>query len=760
MPIRSVNSFASFRRPAGRGGCVSLIAALLAGVVAHAAPLERPPPPRSAAESQTRFLNFFRPLLTMNAALSPDGKRLAYAGRSGNTTVVQILEIDHPERLTANCVLGTDEDSTPGMTDDRERTPFRIRWMEWISPTRLVIDTNSVATVYQGTWSNSSGAIVAVDADGKNPKVLMTGRDARDFSAEASEDATQRLSNNLLNEPRADSPRFFRNPRIIDFDPSGPNRVLVRAGGNSRYMLYSLDAETGKQRDVYLEIGISGWSNLPDRSGRIGATIDLTTSASSPMRYLLEKRQGLLRWTALDDIGGKKNDPAIFSVSSDNFFGERAVPVGFDQRRTTVYFATNLGRDTYGLHAMNLQTGERKPVLSEDPNYDMVSPTIAGFPSLDNLVYDRYTRELAGIRYAAIRETTRWIRPEFAEVQATIEASLPGMSIEIQGWDQAENRFLATAQGPGDPGGIYVFDRSSAKLWEFARRSAELDATRAPQVIDFAFTRPDGLRLSGVGLIPRYARLRDVPVVFVCPSQPWDRGDLQFDPLMRVLTEMGFVAIQVNARGTSGFGRKLRESVRGQDWSQLQAEDLVATLDELARTFHIHTSRAAVIGRGLGGHLALRTAQLHPDRFRAAVALNPIVDIGNWLEEQRWTQKDATAQLLRGFFGDRDQLRLAPLMKDLASQKRPVFVLSFPGARGAPRTFTHLTAKAYASRLREQGGNVEFLELEPEFQRGLPEATAAVYRQIEDFLNTSVYDYGVQLGPLEERAGAEAPVKK
>lgn len=270
--------------------------------------------------------------------------------------------------------------------------------------------------------------------------------------------------------------------------------------------------------------------------------------------------------------------------------------------------------------------------------------------------------------------------------------------------------------------------------------------------MEFAFTGPAGVPLSGQVIVPRFARLKQVPVLCFVADNPWERTASRYRGELRALADMGFVVMQVNPRGAIGFGRKARESAQAEGWDLAQSGDIVAALDELSKTYRINTQRVAILGEGLGGYLALRTTQRFPDRFRCVVAINPIVDVGAWLEQTRWTQRTAQPDLLSGFFGGPKALAKSPLLADTTALTRPAFILSYPGRRGESRTFTYLAAKSFASTLRRNQTKVEFLELEDEFMRHLPAATSAVFRQIESFLNVSVYDYGVQLGPLEEQA--------
>lgn len=750
--------------------------ALLLLTLPAGAQLGPPPAPANAAESANRFNPLFYPLPALSGTLSPDGKYIAYAIRKQKQTFVLTLEIDNPARAQTSVLVGNDSDATPGMTDDLEETPLNVRWMQWVTPSRLVIETNAVDMTHDGDWSASRGHILAVDANGRNAKTLLRSRDLSwdwddptpNFSREnwIGWTADQPISmyetqpflsshGSLWPNPSRSRTRSgnYANLSFFDFSPDDPDAILVHGGakGNGA-RLYKLNVHTAGLKLLHDEVGAPGMHLLVNRQGQIRMGVYQTSRASAPMDYVFEKRpSGLLRWTKVDSLVGTPAGTAGFSISPENFFGERAFPVGFADDPDVLYYASNIGRDTFGLYEVNLRTGTRGPLALEDPRYDMVRPPLGGFPPPSNLVFDRYTRQLVGLNYESTRRTTRWLDPVLQEVQATLEESIRGREVQIKEWDQDRNRFLAVAQSWTDAGAIYVFDRAKRKLWEFVRRAPWLDAEKPHEVIEFAYDSAGGTRLSGQVIVPRFARMKQVPVVCFCPDNPWERTSSRYRGELRALADMGFIVVQVNPRGALGFGRKSRDAALTEGWDNAQSGDIVTALDELAKTYRINTQRVALLGEGLGGYLALRTAQRFPERFRCVVTLNPIVDIGAWLEQTRWTQRSATPELLRGFFGDARSLAKSPLLSNTAGITRPTFVLSYPGRRGEARTFTYLAARGFATALRRNNTKVEFLDLEPEFQRHLPAATSAVYRQIESFLNLNIYDYGVQLGPLEEQ---------
>jgi pimeloyl-ACP methyl ester carboxylesterase len=665
--------------------------------------------------------------------------------------------------------------------EQREKTPGRVRWMRWVSPTRLVVETNQVtarATGSAGGWSSWAGAVIAFDADGGNARRLADPRDLLEFVADPAttrDFSTARGSSTNFDfrvwrpdqpvpeislnarpaEPAIDRTTIAetslpRRLRIFDFDARHPGAVTLvatgapRSGGSYSLGFYSLDAETGELTSLGDRLVSNLQEVLLDRQGRPRLAVPKTTLSSFPFHYDYLGPEGRNRPRPL---AGATGLPGLV-ISPENYFGERVIPLGFDEDPNLLYYAANTGRDTYGLYSFNLATKERGALVIENPGYDLIPPPRAGFLDDSPLVFDRFQRKLAGVRYQGVLRTTAWLRPELQTVQAELEKALPGRSVDLIDWDEAGRRYLVSTEGPADPGAFYLYDRGESKLLEFVRRAPWIDAHHTHPTLPFGFTTSDGVRLSGVVTVPRQPRMKPIPMVVLCPDQPWQRVQPEFQTEVNALAAMGFVVVQFNGRGAWGLGRKQREGLTaGHDLVQVEdIATLVATLEQL---FQVNPRRVALIGRGHGGFIALRTLQTYPNRFRCAIALEAPVDLGAWLRQMKWSDDDVMPHLTRAWWGDESRLKAAPLVNQPGTLTKPALLFSYPGPPGANRRAPYLAARRFAEDVRNLGGSAVVKDLHIDYVQGLPAARAEVFDQIEAFLNEHVYDYNVKLRDIE-----------
>jgi dipeptidyl aminopeptidase/acylaminoacyl peptidase len=730
------------------------------------------PPVGTAAPG--RFYNLFRPFRTEAAALSPDGKLLAYSVRERDDLYVVTVEIDNPSKVLARILVGTARTSTPFLeVYISEKTPPRIRWMGWANSNRLLIETNAnqVEATPQGKMSSTSGGIFGVDADGANPRTLVTPRDVA-FSEGTRHDVSplpsafyglriytpdidpEEARKTQANEFSAtfsgrdnDLPVDLRSPRsptFFDYTPDDPDWITVRTSDPRHYGLYRIHIHTGKRRYGASESVTGDVASLINRQGRVGGIVPNTHRSAFPYIFQVAKPApiSLGRWRELSALAN--NHATDFTVSPDNFFGQRSFPLGFDENPDVLYYASNVGRDTYAVYGLNLKTGERAGRTIESPDVDLATPALDGFAAPNPLVFDRYTRELVGIRYQSIVRSAVWLRTDLQEVQASMEKEFPGRSVDILEWNQAASRFLALVRGPTEPGSFYIVDRGTNKALEFVRRS-DLPPESEPRFTRyFTVDNPAGGKLTGFVVIPNAVRQKPIPLVVICADEPWQPAPAEFDGEINALAQMGFAVMQINPRGTWGLGAKYRASV-GDAFDETQTADIVTAIDALAKTLPIHPQRVALMGRARGGFLALRAAQLRPDRFRCVVGLEPTVNLSSWINYTRWTTNGSAPALTSSFFGRR-LLESNPLMNDERRHKRPVFILSYRGSEGGSPTQMYLDARTLARKVENDGTPVEFRTLSLDYMRRMPEARSDIMRHIEDFLNLNIYHYDVQMG--------------
>jgi pimeloyl-ACP methyl ester carboxylesterase len=237
-----------------------------------------------------------------------------------------------------------------------------------------------------------------------------------------------------------------------------------------------------------------------------------------------------------------------------------------------------------------------------------------------------------------------------------------------------------------------------------------------------------------------------------------------FDPQAQVLGDMGFLVLRLNNRGVLGLGAQSRDTLR-RDPDGALAADALAAVEWVAGRQQIDRKRIATLGEGFAGYLAVRVTELHPDVFRCAVALDPVLNFSEWvnpLPEEAGSPPSASARgvpLIGGappsfqqqvnrlyFEGVGAKLHQFSLTSHADDLSVPVFVASHE-VRGPADQAIAAGVSALKMALGRRDLPCVTLNFDDDFVQGNPGARARVYRALEEFFNLNLYHYDVKIGP-------------
>lgn len=702
---------------------------------------------RAASSFEERITALYRPLQADQVALSPSGEHIAYTHHERGELAIYIMAVERTEKKFKIVVEGD-----RAVAFSKAKAPPRLRFLRWASPQRLVF-----APTEYNNGVRIIAPIYAVNRDGTEPKNLAEAADFELLGGGADPESV---------------PTVLRRPTtIIGFVGGNRGALLVEARGQPTFppaepiptTLFTIDVATGKMKSLVEEYDDGRYFYDQKGSARLIYTHPRLSHTRS-FHYNTGGTWG--RWLNANDAWGgalAKN----FVVTVANYYGERAFPLGFAANPNILYYASNVGRDTYGVYALDLATKRPAGLALEEPHVDLVS--LEPGEASAGLVFDEARGDLAGVRAVGLAPITRWIDPELARVQADVERKFPQRIVEILQWDDARQRFLLRVTGGIEPGRYHVYQRTENVLVEVLRRApwlrnADLHAGRS-----FTVATADGGQLTGHLTLPRKSRLHPPPLLIDFSDGLMGRPLPGFDPDAQALAEMGFIVARINHRGGDGFGLKHRNAIHA-GIDRVPIDDALAVIDWIARQHAIDRRRIATFGRGLGGYLALRALQLEPNAFRCAVALEAPLDPRAWLqpplEDFGPTLEESPVDT--GFGGGRPIRPPRPI--NFLQEAQRTFLAQgqqLKAERSVVRTAEQLTKPVMLvidpqrdqtiaaqnsdlrSKLKRLGRPAEYVEVGSGFAENIPGARAKLLRQIEEFFNLNLYDYKVEVGPTK-----------
>ncbi|WP_326798196.1 prolyl oligopeptidase family serine peptidase [Streptomyces sp. NBC_01808] len=390
----------------------------------------------------------------------------------------------------------------------------------------------------------------------------------------------------------------FPGVRATGFEttPSRPGKALLHLNHRERteFDFYELDIATGELTMLAQNPGrAGGWLYTP--GGDLYAH-GLTDDGDIE----------LSRWDAERDTWHL----VVTFDGSDYPLGIQPFQVTPDG--TGVWIGSSRGSDRTRLVRLDLATGKETEVddhlvLGLDPRH-AVSPSLP-----PPLILDRRTGELAGVRYLGERQVIRALDPHFAAVLENLEKLSDGDLAVVSG-DENGQRWVVSFTHDRDPGVTFFYDHSTGESRLLFRPYPHLGpGALAPKTPLTVYSR-DGLALPAYLTLPVGADPAGLPLVLLVREGPWHRDTWGFDPFEQLLANRGYAVLQVNLRGSSGFGKAFTEAGTGEP-AGTRHDDLVDAVDWVVARGYADRERVAVLGGSYGGDATL--PENNTDMYRA-----------------------------------------------------------------------------------------------------------------------------------------------
>ncbi|HVR30986.1 MAG TPA: S9 family peptidase, partial [Thermoanaerobaculia bacterium] len=198
------------------------------------------------------------------------------------------------------------------------------------------------------------------------------------------------------------------------------------------------------------------------------------------------------------------------------------------------------------------------------------------------------------------------------------------------GWDGRRVVFIGAS--PLETPSVVALDLGGGDRVEVLRRSSDPEIDPAyvsrPRTVELETT--GGARAYGFFYPPAHAELEGPeeerpPLVVLCHGGPTSAVTTALSPVVQFWTSRGFAVVDLNYRGSTGFGRAYRESLNGA-WGTAEVDDCVAAVRHLAAAGEIDPERALIRGGSAGGYTTL-AALAFRDVFRAGASYYGVADL-------------------------------------------------------------------------------------------------------------------------------------
>lgn len=454
-------------------------------------------------------------------------------------------------------------------------------WIRWVNNDHLIVGLHSLLPVTGGERWTITRLISVNGKTGKVTKILWDkgGQNASDviwIANDGSPDILVSAQNSIYLDP--------------EFWPS----------------VYRVNVETGKSRVVVQgKPLVMDW--FADAAGNVRAGASYNDD-SRKFRLLYRPESGGL-FRTVDAADTRKQEsltsPFLFLPGTDN-----ALVVQENADGSSVVAEIDLKTQ------QDLRTVYTAPTGSE----------------IESVYTSADDKTLLGVGLSGDKPGMVWIDPALSEVQAAIDKSVPGKSARIVSMSADRSRLLLLIDRPDSPGALYFFDMGNGKLVRIAFINEALGAKTLNPAKLINYKARDGLQIEAVLTLPRDRPAKGLPVIMLPHGGPWAQDTLTYDYWAQFLASRGYVVIQPNFRGSTGYGSAFVRKGEGQMGLAMQ-DDITDGLVWAVKEGIADPKRACIVGASYGGYAAMWGIAKDPDLYRCAVSIAGVANLRREVNE-------------------------------------------------------------------------------------------------------------------------------
>lgn len=306
------------------------------------------------------------------------------------------------------------------------------------------------------------------------------------------------------------------------------------------------------------------------------------------------------------------------------------VPIGFTQKPGVLLVSRLEDSGRWALTSFDTETGTFGPPILADEHYDVANPhwnPLFDHVPLSRRYYNPQTHELVGIAYVAEGPRVKWLTDATTQRQAMIDQALPKTFNFIRNTSEDGQHVLVLAFSDRDAGTYYLFDTKAGSLTAVGARMPWLKSTEMAPMFPIGLKARDGLQLRGYVTLPLDLPRQHLPVVVLVHGGPQTRDAWGFDPFVQLLANRGYAVLQINFRGSLGYGEGFSEKGRHEIGAAMQT-DIDDATQWAIRSGLADPKRIAIVGASYGGYAALYGLETRADLYSCGISCAGVTDWG------------------------------------------------------------------------------------------------------------------------------------
>ena len=377
---------------------------------------------------------------------------------------------------------------------------------------------------------------------------------------------------------------------IIDTLKEVPDEIII--GMNRRnpeaFDPYRLNLKTGEMKMLAENPGNwSGW--MTDHDGKLRVVHAIVDGVNTQILYR------------------ETEDEPFRPVLTTNF-REGVEFINFTPDNKKVWASTNINRDKDALVLMDPATCEELEVLYENPKYD-----------IGGISYSSKRKCLEKVFCCGHKGPIHHYFDEEAKTRREkVEKHFPGMRVGIIDLDDSEENCILRIGSDNSCGAYYFYNINEDKPHLIAKLMPWLNEEDLVHKQPINYTTRDGLEIDAYLSLPKDVEPKNLPLIVNPHGGPWSRDYWGYSSQVQFLCNRGYAVLQMNFRGSTGYGRKFLEASY-KEWGRKMQDDITDGVKYVIEQGIADPKRIGIYGASYGGYATLAGLCFTPDLYCCGV---------------------------------------------------------------------------------------------------------------------------------------------
>jgi len=281
--------------------------------------------------------------------------------------------------------------------------------------------------------------------------------------------------------------------------------------------------------------------------------------------------------------------------------------------------------NTDAIFSMSLSDGAIEGPLYEKKGTD-----------IDRVLTKGFKRKFNGILYSGFLPNYEYTNPETQNILAALQNLFPSSAVSLASTNKGNSKVILRVSGNQGTNDYYVFDADKNTLTLISSGYPNVEKEEIAKIKVIKYKARDGLKISAivtepVGIIEK----KSLPMIVLPHGGPESYDNMAFDWMAQFFARKGYLVLQPNFRGSTGFGYDFRDAGRGK-WGKEMQHDISDGVAAMIKAGHADPDRICIIGASYGGYAALAGGAFTPDLYKCVVSIAGVSDLPRMLaSEQR-----------------------------------------------------------------------------------------------------------------------------